>query len=168
MDNDGTGHEYDYQQYDKHIIRKETRYMERHIERWLIWRLQLPNKNRNTLRCSKPIQKLNEKQAKRSLFLTERPGHYTEEDNQGILVQNVFNAPLGGILLPWNPRLEDTLQEDSLFHDESCPKSRIINLLKSITFDFGMVMEDHGSTKGVILGIQHPTTAEPPQFYLVL
>ena len=33
MDNDGTGHEYDYQQYDKHIIRKETQYMERHIER---------------------------------------------------------------------------------------------------------------------------------------
>jgi hypothetical protein len=29
MDNDGTKHGYDYQQYDRHIIGKETRYTER-------------------------------------------------------------------------------------------------------------------------------------------
>src|SRR5271168_2092217 len=34
MDNDGTGHEYDYQPYNKHIIGKETQYMERHIGRF--------------------------------------------------------------------------------------------------------------------------------------
>ena len=33
MDNDGTRHGYDRQQYDKHVIGKETQYMERHIER---------------------------------------------------------------------------------------------------------------------------------------
>jgi hypothetical protein len=31
MDKDSTGHEYVYQRYNKHIIRKETQYMERHI-----------------------------------------------------------------------------------------------------------------------------------------
>jgi hypothetical protein len=88
------------------------------LEDWLIRILRLPNKNtaltnHNTLRYSKPIQKLNGKQAKRRLFLSGQPSHYTEEstdnqsigeeDNQEILVQNVFNTPMKGILLPWNP-----------------------------------------------------------------
>src|ERR1700678_3245336 len=79
--------------------------------------------------------------------------HYTEEDttNQSIeeeddqktLVLNIFCTPM--ILLPRNPQLKDTLQEDN-------PESRIINLLRSIAFNFGMVVEDHQSSKGVILG----------------
>src|SRR5271155_2935661 len=35
---------------------------------WLIWILQLPNRNHNTLRCLKPLQKSNKKRVKRSLF----------------------------------------------------------------------------------------------------
>jgi hypothetical protein len=120
---------------------------------------------------------LNKEQAKQSLVLTKRPNQYTEESadnqnriflpdetsfktvdeklykligeehNQKIRVQNIFDAPMKGILLPWNPQLEDLLQEDY-------PGSRILNPLESIAFDFGMVMEDHQSSKGVILDLQ--------------
>src|SRR5271155_770816 len=51
---------------------------------WHIWIPQSPNKNtaltnHSTLRNSKPIQILNKKQAKRSLFLSEQPDRYTTE-----------------------------------------------------------------------------------------
>src|ERR1700678_2235609 len=75
-----------------------------------------------------------------------------EEDDQETLVQNIFNTPM--ILLPWNPRLENTPREDSLFYDGRYPKSRIVNLLRSTAFNFGMVVEDHQSMKGVILDLQ--------------
>jgi hypothetical protein len=47
--------------------------------------------------------------------------------------------------------LENTPREDSLFYDGRYPKSRIVNLLRSTAFNFGMVVEDHQSMKGVIL-----------------
>src|ERR1700678_3613648 len=109
------------------------------LKDWLSWTRQLPNGNtavttRNTL-C-----------------------HYTEEgttnqsigeDDQKTLMLNIFCSPM--ILLPQNPQVEDTLREDSLSYNERYPESRIINLLRSIAFNFGMVVEDHQSSKGVIL-----------------
>ena len=38
-----------------------------------------------------------------------------------------------------------------LFHEERHPGSLFMNLLESITFGSGMVVEDHGSNEGVIL-----------------
>jgi hypothetical protein len=73
-----------------------------------------------------------------------------EEDDQKTLVLNIFCTPM--ILLPRNPQLKDTLRGDSLSYDERYPESRIINLLGSIAFNFGMVVEDHQSSRGVILG----------------
>src|SRR6202522_1675897 len=73
-----------------------------------------------------------------------------EEDDQKTLVLNIFCTPM--ILLPRNPQLKDTLREDSLSCDERYPESRIINLLRSIAFNFGMVVVDHRSSRGVILG----------------
>src|SRR5271168_2062439 len=73
-----------------------------------------------------------------------------EEDDQKTLVLNIFCTPM--ILLPRNPQVKDTLREDSLSYDERYPESRIINLLRSIAFNFGMVVEDHQSSRGVILG----------------
>src|SRR5271168_5042987 len=59
------------------------------FEDWLIWIPQLPNKNtaltnHSTLRHFKPIQILNGKQARQSLFLLEQPDRYMTEnaDNQ--------------------------------------------------------------------------------------
>src|SRR5271155_5561223 len=133
--------------------------------------------NHSTLRYSKTIQMLNGKRTRQNLFLSNQPDRYTGEntDNQdgllspnGMLVktideklyklieedgnaQNIFYAPMEGILLPWNPQT---------------PRRRGNNLLfYVITFDFGihpgplsmdllqsfktrMVMEDHGSTAG--------------------
>src|SRR6202522_4396996 len=110
------------------------------LKDWLSWTSQLPNGNtavttRNTLR------------------------HYAEEgttnqsigeDDQKTLVLNIFCSPM--ILLPQNPQVEDTLREDSLSYNERYPESRIINLLRSIAFNVGMVVEDHQSSRGVILG----------------
>ena len=112
------------------------------LKDWLTRILRLPNKNtaltnRNTLRHYTEESTTNQS--------------IGEEDDQGTLVQNVFSTPM--MLLPWNPRLENTLREDSLFYDERYPKSRIINLLRSIAFNFGMVVEDHQSLKGVILDL---------------
>jgi hypothetical protein len=59
--------------------------------------------------------------------------------------------PMKGILLPWHPQMKDTLRDDNLFYDESCPESCIIDLLGSIAFGFRMVVEDHRSSTGVIL-----------------
>src|ERR1700678_398698 len=135
--------------------------------------------NHSTLRYSKTIQMLNGKRTRQNLFLSNQPDRYTGEntDNQdGLLspngmlvrtideklyklieengnVQNIFYAPMEGILLPWNPLT---------------PRRRGNNLLFYVmTFDLGihpgplsmdllqflktrMVMEDHGSTAGVI------------------
>jgi predicted RNA binding protein with dsRBD fold (UPF0201 family) len=44
--------------------------------------------------------------------------------------------------------------QNRLFYNERYPKSRIMNLLGSMAFDFGMVVEDHQSLKGVILNLQ--------------
>src|SRR5271168_2446021 len=111
------------------------------LKDWLTRTPRLPNRNtalttRNTLR------------------------HYTEEgttnqsigeeDDQKTLVLNIFCTPM--ILLPRNPQLEDTLRENSLSYNERYPESRIMNLLRSIAFNFGMVVEDHQSSRGVILG----------------
>src|ERR1700678_1383267 len=93
--------------------------------------------NHSTLQHSKTIQILNGKQARRSLFLLEQPDRYMEEsaddqdkillpgetiieivdekvyrlikeeNNPGIPVQNTFDAPTKGILLPWNLRMSD-------------------------------------------------------------
>src|ERR1700678_2265194 len=135
--------------------------------------------NHSTLRYSKMIQMLNGKRTRQNLFLSNQPDRYTGEntDNQdGLLspngtlvrtideklyklieengsVQNIFYAPMEGILLPWNPLM---------------PRRRGNNLLFYVmTFDLGIhpgplsmdllqflktrvVMEDHGSTAGVI------------------
>jgi hypothetical protein len=135
--------------------------------------------NHSTLRYSKTIQMLNGKWTRQNLFLSNQPDRYTGKntDNQdrlllpdGMLIKtigeklyklieedgnvhNIFYAPKEGILLPWNPQT---------------PRRRGNNLLfYVITFDFGihpgplsmdllqslrsrMVMEDHGSTAGVI------------------
>src|ERR1700678_1120385 len=55
------------------------------LKDWLVWILRSPNKNttstdRSTLQFSKMIQILNGKQARQSLFLSERPNRYTEKD----------------------------------------------------------------------------------------
>jgi hypothetical protein len=102
------------------------------LKDWLIWILHSPNQNteltnRNILRHSETIQRLNGKQAGQSLFLSGQPSHYTkgntdnqdrillpgetiiktvdkklyrpigEENNRELLVQNAFNAPKKGI-----------------------------------------------------------------------
>src|ERR1700678_4319161 len=97
------------------------------LEDWLIWILQSPNKNtaltnRSILQYSKTIQKLNEKQAGQSLFLSRWPNCYKEEST----------------------------------YPESC----IVDLLRSMVFGFRMVVEDHGSSKRVILGIFEPYNNE--------
>src|SRR5271168_2705073 len=95
--------------------------------------------NHSTLRHSKPIQTLNGKQARQRLFLSRQPDRYAAEntDNQNKIllpnettiktidekayrsiedknnqespVQNVFDTPTKGILLPWNLQREDNL-----------------------------------------------------------
>src|ERR1700678_2012783 len=61
------------------------------LEDWLIWILSLSNRNttftnRSTLRYSKPIQKLNGKRAKQSIFLSKQRNHYVEENTDRILL----------------------------------------------------------------------------------
>src|SRR6202522_4803329 len=89
--------------------------------------------NHSTLRYSKTIQMLNGKWTRQNLFLSNQPDRYTGEntDNQdGLLspngtlvrtideklyklieedgnVQNIFYAPMEGILLPWNPQTHE-------------------------------------------------------------
>src|SRR5271168_3827569 len=134
MDNDGTNQGYNYQQYDRHIIRKETRHMERQIEELANLDTTITNKNtaltnHSTLRHSKTIQILNGKQARRSLFLSEQPDRYMaesadnqdkyilikKENNRGIPVQNIFDAPTKGILLPWNLQMSWKKENNLLF-----------------------------------------------------
>src|SRR6202522_2577239 len=147
------------------------------FEDWLIWTPQLPNKNtaltnHSTLRHFKPIQILNGKQARQSLFLLEQPDRYMTEnaDNQNDILlpskttiktveeKNVFDTPTKGILLPWNLQRENNLW----FYIEAFsigipPGPLLMDLLKSL--GVGTVVEDHGSTEGVISRI--PGISEP-------
>src|ERR1700678_3345232 len=96
------------------------------FEEWLIWTPRLLNRdatitNHSTLWCPKPIQELNERLARRSLFLSQRLNRHTEENinNQEILlpgetiIETVDEKSHGsieeknileGILLPWDLR----------------------------------------------------------------
>src|SRR6202522_219023 len=163
------------------------------FEDWLIWIPQLPSKNtaltnHSTLRYSKPIQILNGKQARQSLFLLEQPDRYMtenadnqndillpsettiktvdekiyrsieDENNQESPVQNVFDTPTKGILLPWDLQRKNNLW----FYIEAFsigipPGPLLMDLLKPL--GVGTVVEDHGSTKGVISRI--PGISEP-------
>src|SRR6202522_687850 len=167
------------------------------FEDWHIWILQLPNKNtaltnHSTLRHSKPIQILNGKQARQSLFLLEQPDRYMmentdnqnkillpsettiktvdgevyrsieDENNQESPVQNVFDTPTKGMLLPWNLRTSWKREDNLLFYIEAFslgipPGPLLKNLLKPL--GVGTVVEDHGSTEGVISRI--PEISEP-------
>src|SRR6202522_1513375 len=144
------------------------------FEDWRIWIPQLPNKNtaltnHSTLRYSKPIQILNGKQARQSLFLLEQPDRYMtentdnqnkilllrettiktvdeevyrsieDENNQESPVQNVFDTPT------------------KAFSFGIPPGPLLINLLRPV--GVGTVVEDHGSTEGVISRI--PVISEP-------
>src|ERR1700678_1400469 len=161
------------------------------FEDWRIWILQLPNKNtaltnHSILRHSKPIQILNGKQARQSLFWLEQPDQYMTEnaDNQNKTllpskttiktvdeeayrsiedespVQNVFDTPKIGMLLPWNLRTSWKRKDDLLFYIEAFsipPEPLLLNQLKPL--GVGTVVEDHGSTEGVISRI--PEISEP-------
>src|SRR5271168_4644602 len=169
------------------------------FEDWLIWIPQLPNKNtaltnHSTLRHFKPIQILNGKQARQSLFFLEQPDRYMtenadnqndillpsettiktvdekvyrsieDENNQESPVQNVFDTPTKGILLPWNLQRKNNLW----FYIEAFsigipPGPLLMDLLKPL--GVGTVEEDHGSTRGEnsiskIPGICHPYNDE--------
>src|SRR5271168_1133999 len=59
------------------------------LKDWLVWVLRSPNKNsastnRSTLQYSKTIQILNGKQARQSLFLSQRPNRYTEKHSDNL------------------------------------------------------------------------------------
>src|SRR6202522_3790604 len=165
------------------------------FEDWRIWILQLPNKNtaltnHSILRHSKPIQILNGKQARQSLFLLEQPDQYMTEnaDNQNKIllpskttiktvdeeayrsiedknyeespVQNVFDTPTKGMLLPWNLQTSWKRKDNLLFYIEAFsipPGPLLLNQLKPL--GVGTVVEDHGSTEGVISRI--PKISEP-------
>src|ERR1700678_3275149 len=163
------------------------------FEDWPTWTPQLPNKNtalakHRTPRHFKPIQILNGKQARQSLFLLEQPDRYMtenadnqndillpsettiktvdekvyrsieDENNQESPVQNVFDTPTKGILLPWNLQRKNNLW----FYIEAFsigipPGPLLMDLLKPL--GVGTVVEDHGSTEGVISRI--PGISEP-------
>src|SRR6202522_452058 len=81
-----------------------------------------------------------------------------DENNQESPVQNVFDTPTKGILLPWNLKREDNLW----FYIEAFsigipPGPLLMDLLKPL--GVGAVVEDHGSTEGVITRI--PGISEP-------
>src|SRR5271168_4028728 len=115
--------------------------------------------NHSTLQQSKTIQILNGKQARQSLFLSGQPDRYLAErtDNQDkillpgetiikTVVRNIFDAPIRGILLPWNLQTSYIAAFNVGIH----PGPLLINLLQPLTS--GMVVEDHEPTEGVILG----------------
>src|ERR1700678_4824620 len=81
------------------------------------------------------------------------------ENSQEIWVQNVFDMPMGGMLLSWNLQTTWRRRNNLLFcimafNFGITPGPLLMDLLKSLTSE--MVMEDHGSTRGVILGISEP------------
>src|SRR5271155_4300361 len=141
--------------------------------------------NHSTLWYSKTIQELDGRQARRNPFLSKRLDQYSKEntDNQDRLllpdgtliksvdkklyrligeddnVQNIFYAPMEGILLPWNPRTPQRRRNNLLFYTETFsfgihPGHPSLDQLKSL--GSRMVMENHRSTKGVNLRISEP------------
>jgi hypothetical protein len=157
------------------IKRKKLEIWKDELEDWLIGILRLPSQNTaptdcNIVQHSITIQILNEKQARQGLFVSERPNRYTavNTDNQDRTLlpsktiirttdeKNVFDALTRGTLSPWNlltawkggnNLLFYTTDFDLVIHPEPLEMS----LFKS--FCSAMVVKDHGSTKGVILGI---------------
>ena len=115
------------------------------FKNWLIWK-DTALTNHSTLWHSKPIQILNRKQDRQGLFLSGQPDRYTtesadnqnkfllpsetiiktidekvyrsieEEKNQGNPVQNVFDTPTKGILLPWNLQTSWKRENNLLFY----------------------------------------------------
>jgi hypothetical protein len=133
--------------------------------------------DRNILQYSKMIQISNEEQARRSLFLSGRPNRYTEgntnnhnrfslpgetiigmidvgawkDNNQGILVWNIFVTPTKGILWPWNLWTLWKKGNDLLFYIAALwlglhPEPLLVDLSRPL--NSGMVVEDHESTDG--------------------
>src|ERR1700678_1018127 len=77
-----------------------------------------------------------------------------KDNNQGILVRNIFAAPMKGILWPWNLQTLWKKEDDLLFCIAAFwlgvhPKPLLMDLLRPL--NSGMVVEDHESTEGVIL-----------------
>src|SRR6202522_4573735 len=79
-----------------------------------------------------------------------------EENNQESPVQNVFDTPTKGILLPWNLQTTWERENNLLFYIEAFnlgihPRPLLMDLSQPL--NSGMVVEDHESTEGVILKI---------------
>src|ERR1700678_2937352 len=113
--------------------------------------------NHSTLQQSKTIQILNRKQARQSLFLSERPNRYTDTDNHNrILLPGetaIEKVDKSIVLLPWNLRTPWKRENNLLFCIAAFnfgipPEPLLIDLLESL--GSGMVMEDQGSTERVI------------------
>src|ERR1700678_741070 len=126
-----------------------------------IWIPQPPKNttltNHSTLQQSKTIQILNGKQARQSLFLSERPNRYTGTDNHNrILLPGetaIEKVDKSIVLLPWNLRTPWKRENNLLFCIAAFnfgipPEPLLIDLLESL--GSGMVMEDQGSTERVI------------------
>src|ERR1700678_3150616 len=128
---------------------------------WRIWIPQPPKNttltNHSTLQQSRTIQILNGKQARQSLFLSERPNRYTDTDNHnrillpGETAIEKFDKSI--VLLPWNLRTPWKRENNLLFCIAAFnfgipPAPLLIDLLESL--GSGMVMEDQGSTERVI------------------
>src|ERR1700678_1384991 len=89
-------------------------------------------------------------------------GSIEDENNQESPVQNVFDTPTKGMLLPWNLRTSWKREDNLLFYIAAFslgipPGPLLINLLRPV--GVGTVVEDHGSTEGVISRI--PVISEP-------
>ena len=87
-----------------------------------------------------------------------------EENNQERPIQNVFDTPMKGILLPWNLRTSWKREDNLLFYSEAFslgipPGPLLMDLLKPL--GVGTVVEDHGSTEGVISRTRIPGISEP-------
>ena len=76
-----------------------------------------------------------------------------EENYQESPVQNVFDIPTKGILLPWNLRMSWKKENNLLFYIMAClgihPGLLLMDLSRPL--NSGMVVEDHESTEGVTL-----------------
>src|SRR6202522_988937 len=77
-----------------------------------------------------------------------------EENNQENPVQNVFDTPTKGILLPWNLQTSWKREDNLLFYIAAFnlgihPRPLLMDLSRPL--DSGMVVEDQGSMEGVIL-----------------
>src|SRR6202522_1315160 len=164
------------------------------LEDWLIRILRSPNRNTEVTNCSilrhsETIRKLNEKQARQSLFLSGQPNYYTKRntDNQNrillsgkMIIETVDEESYGsigeknileGILLPWNLQTTWKRGNNPLFYIVALglgilPRPLLMDLLKSLSV--GTVVEDHGSTEGVISripGISEVRTLQRRNYY---